>query len=154
MRRPRHLFLCLTAALLAAVIALLGASPASAHNTLEGSDPADGAVLAATPAQVSFDFKSAVPLETATVQVIEASGARTDATLTHGATDDVLVATLPPLAAGETTLRWRLVGPDGHPLTAESLLTVSPPATGRPRTAPSTARPGAAGPSAIARAAI
>ena len=66
-----------------------------------------------------------MPLDTATVQVIDAGGARTDATLTHGATDDVLVATLPPLAAGETTLRWRLVGPDGHPLTGRVALTVS-----------------------------
>ena len=145
MRRLHHLVLCLAAALLAAVFALLGASPASAHNALEGSDPADGAVLAAAPAQVSFDFKTAVPLDTATVQVIDASGARTDATLAHGATDDVLVATLPPLAAGETILRWRLVGPDGHPLTGRVSLTVSPPATtAAPRTAPATTTPGAA----------
>ncbi|HEU4841983.1 MAG TPA: copper resistance protein CopC, partial [Ilumatobacteraceae bacterium] len=144
MRRLHHLVLCLTTALLAAVLALLGASPASAHNALEGSDPADGAVLAAAPAQVSFDFKTAVPLDTASVQVIDASGARTDATLTHGATDDVLVATLPPLGAGETTLRWRLVGPDGHPLTGRVSLTVSPPATTvAPRTA-AASTPGAA----------
>ena len=140
MRRLQHLVLCLAAALLAAVLAMLGASPASAHNSLEGSDPADGAVLAVAPAQVSFDFKAAVPLDTASVQVIDASGARTDATLGHGATDDVLVATLPPLAVGETVLRWRLVGPDGHPLTGRVALTVSPPATAAP---PATTTPGA-----------
>jgi copper transport protein len=144
MRRLHHLVLCLAAALLAAMLAMVGASPVSAHNTLEGTDPADGAVLTAAPTHVRFDFKSAVPLETATVQVIEASGARTDATLTHGATDDVVVATLPALAAGETTLRWRLVGPDGHPLSGRVVLTVSPPT----RTTPTTMPAAVAGPSA------
>ena len=143
MRRLHHLVLCLAAALLAAALGLLGAAPASAHNTLEATDPPSGATLAAAPAQVSFDFKTAVPLDSATVQVIDAAGTRTDATLTHGATDDVVVAALPPLAAGETTLRWRLVGPDGHPLTGRVALTVSPPTT-TTITAPVITTPGVA----------
>ena len=143
MRRLHHLVLCLAAALVAAALGQLGPAPVSAHNTLQATDPPDGAILAAAPAQVSFDFKTAVPLETATVQVIDATGARTDAALTHGATDDIVVAAVPPLGAGETTLRWRLVGPDGHPLTGRVALTVSPPAT-TPATAPVITTPGAA----------
>ena len=119
------------AVLLAVVAAVAaGTGRASAHNTFESSDPADGAVAAA-PARISMVFTQSVPLDTATVQVIDASGARTEVTgLAHGPSgDNVLVAPLPPLAPGQVTVRWRLVGPDGHPLTDRIVFVVTAPTT-------------------------
>lgn len=118
---------------LVAIVALANVRvrPASAHNTFVSSDPATGAELTAVPTQISFAFTKAVPLETASAQLIDAAGSRTQLTgLTHGpAGDTELVAPLPALTPGEVTVRWRLVGPDGHPLTDRVTFTVRAPAT-------------------------
>ena len=104
-----------------AVVLLLGIAPpgASAHNSFESSTPADGDVLDAAPSTISMVFTKAVPLDSASVQVIDATGARTSVdTLTHGpAGETEIVAALPALVPGEVTVRWRLVSDDGHPLT-------------------------------------
>ncbi len=122
-------------ALAAAIVAfigmatlLLGASPAAAHNTLLSSSPADGEQLASSPNQVSFLFDLPAPLETASAELIEPDGVRTDLTgLTHGpAGDTEIVVPLPPDLSGQMTVRWRLVGPDGHPLTGRVSFTVTP----------------------------
>ena len=126
-------------ALAAAIVAfvglatlLLGASPAAAHNTLLSSSPADGAQITDNPTQISFLFDLPAPLETASAELIEPNGVRTDLTgLTHGpAGDTEIVVPLPADLSGQMTVRWRLVGPDGHPLTGRVSFTVTPvPAT-------------------------
>ena len=115
---------------------LLFASPASAHNTLSSSDPADGSTLAAAPAQLTLVFAKSVPLDTLSIEMIDATGVRTDLTgSVHGPNGDTEVITpLPPLAAGGVSLRWRLVGPDGHPITGRISFTITaPPATTVPQ---------------------
>ena len=101
-----------------------------AHNTLLSSDPADGATLTVAPTQITWDFGNTVPLETMTVTLIDANGARSDLTgSTHGAAGDTQVVTpLPPLQPGPVSLRWRLVGPDGHPITGRVDFTFTAPA--------------------------
>lgn len=108
--------------------------PASAHNTFQGSDPEDGSTLDAAPEQIAMVFTQPVPLDSATVQVIDASGTRTEVSgLTHSPEgENVLVAPLPPMASGEVTVRWRLVGPDGHPLTDRIVFTVAAPVAAYP----------------------
>lgn len=121
----------------------LPAGTASAHNTLLGSDPADGASLATAPTQITWQFDRAVPLETMTVTLIDATGARSElAGSVHGPAGDTEVVTpLPVLDAGPVSLRWRLVGPDGHPITGRVDFTI----TGAPSTAePSTTAPATA----------
>lgn len=121
----------------------LPAGTASAHNTLLGSDPADGASLATAPTQITWQFDLAVPLETMTVTLIDATGARSElAGSVHGPAGDTEVVTpLPVLDAGPVSLRWRLVGPDGHPITGRVDFTI----TGAPSTAePSTTAPATA----------
>jgi copper transport protein len=110
-----------------AALGLLGASnTAWAHNTYESSDPADGAVLAVAPTSIAITFANPVPLDSASVQVIDPSGVRTDAAgLTHGDSERVVVAPLPDLAAGEITVRWRLVSDDGHPLTGRIVFSIA-----------------------------
>lgn len=130
--RARTLLTLVTITVLATIgVLAAGTRPAAAHNTLVATDPPSGAVVDVAPTQATFTFKVAVPLETATVQLIDGSGARTDlAGLTHGPGGDTeLVAPLPSLGPGEITLRWRLVGPDGHPLTDRLTFTIRAAAT-------------------------
>jgi len=113
---------------LGAAIAL-PSSTAWAHNTLLSSDPADGAALAVAPTHITWAFDNAVPLETMTVTLIDATGARSELNgSSHGAAGDTEVLTpLPPLQPGPVSLRWRLVGPDGHPITGRVDFTVTAP---------------------------
>lgn len=130
--RARNLLLKLTLWFGVVIATFAGSSrPAAAHNTFVSSDPATGAVVDSAPRQISFVFAAPVPLETASAQVIDGLGTRTDLTgLTHGpAGSNEFVAPLPPLEPGEITVRWRLVGPDGHPLTDRVVFTVRAPAT-------------------------
>ena len=139
---PRLLFVALAA--LAATL-LMSSGTALAHNTLLGSDPADGATLAVAPTTIVWSFDKSVPLETLTVTLIDATGARSELTgSTHGPSGDTEVITpLPTLPAGAVSLRWRLVGPDGHPITGRVDVTVvAAPVT----TTPTTAAPAAASP--------
>jgi copper transport protein len=122
----------MAAVLLAVTTALLAAAPgtASAHNALVSSDPADGATLPTAPTQITWVFDKAVPLETMTVTLIDATGVRTELSgSTHGpAGDTVVVTPLPAVQPGPVSLRWRLVGPDGHPITGRVDITVASPA--------------------------
>jgi copper transport protein len=54
--RGRSVARAVLAAGAAAVLLLLGASPASAHATLLSVDPADGILLAAAPAAITLTF--------------------------------------------------------------------------------------------------
>lgn len=142
---PRFaLFALATCTVVAATLALPAGS-ASAHNTLLSSDPTDGAALTTAPTQITWEFDNAVPLETMTVTLIDASGARSELSgSTHGAAGDTQVITpLPALPPGPISLRWRLVGPDGHPITGrvDFTLAAAPPTTipATASTAPATA---------------
>ena len=102
-----------------------------AHNTFESSSPAEGDVLAAPPTQISLVFTKSVPLDSASVQITDSTGVRQDAlSLAHGPLGDrELIAVLPATVAGEVSVRWRLVGADGHPITERITFTVTAPAT-------------------------
>lgn len=102
-----------------------GARPAAAHNTLLSSVPADGASLTSAPTQVIWNFDRSVPLDSVTVTLIDASGARTNMpTSTHGPAGSQQVITALPSPEGAVSLRWRLVGPDGHPISGRVDFTV------------------------------
>lgn len=140
--------LTLLALVIVAIVASmigLGARPVSAHNTLLSSDPADGATLLVAPSQVTWQFDNAVPLDTMTVTLIDASGARSELPGSfYGPSGDTEVITpLPALQDGPVSIRWRLVGPDGHPITGRIDITVTaaPPSTEPTTAAPSTETP-------------
>jgi copper transport protein len=104
----------------------LAASPVAAHNTLVSSDPADGATLGVAPSAITWNFDKTVPLDSMTVTLIDATGARTElAGSTHGAAGDSQVVTPLPSLDGEVSVRWRLVGADGHPITGRVDFTVT-----------------------------
>lgn len=106
----------LVAALLLAAVAVVGwAAPASAHATLVSSDPAEGAVLATSPDQVTFTFDEPVQLVPDGLLAFDATGEPVD--LEASASGEVVEGDLPEgLADGSYVITWRVVSADGHPI--------------------------------------
>lgn len=106
----------LVVAVLATVIAVLGtAAPASAHATLVGTDPAEGAVLASSPDTVSFTFDEPVQLVPDGMLAFDATGEQVD--IEGSGTGTELTGDLPEgLADGTYVIAWRVVSADGHPI--------------------------------------
>lgn len=106
---------------------LFGAGAARAHNSLDASEPADGSVLAGAPASFVLTFAKDVPLDSASAEVIAADGVRTALPApVHGESARQVVFSFPPGLVGDVTARWRLVGTDGHVVSARVRFTVSP----------------------------
>lgn len=143
MRSPVRALAALTSVVAALAVLLLGHGTASAHNTLLSSSPANGAQLTESPTEIALLFDLPAPLETASAQLIDATGVRTDLTgLVHGpAGETEIVAPLPAGISGAVTVRWRLVGPDGHPLTGRVSFTIATPTSTAPVAAATTAPP-------------
>jgi len=110
--------------------------PARAHNTIVSSDPADGAVLDASPPAWTVTFDKDVPIDSASGVLQGPDGTRTPLrSPRHGATARDVVFDLPPSLSGAYTARWRLVGTDGHVISGRTSFTVAPaPAAGVPAT--------------------
>lgn len=108
-------------------LAFLGASgQALAHNELVDSTPAAGVVLPEAPDTAVLQFANAVPLGSASVEFVDAAGVRTPvADLAHGAGGETeILASLPATPDGSATIRWRLVGPDGHAIQGRVVFSV------------------------------
>ena len=104
------------------------------------SDPADGAVLDASPAAWTVTFDKDVPIDSASGVLQGPDGTRTPLrSPRHGASARDVVFDLPPNLSGAYTARWRLVGTDGHVISGRVSFTVAaePGAgTATPTTAP------------------
>lgn len=124
-RRARRLGGAAVALLLALACTVLGAGPASAHASLSGSDPAQGAVLSTLPETVELRFNEAVATP-AYVVVTDADGARVDA----GDAEVVDGTVTQPLAgtgaAGRYSVDFRIVSADGHPVSGTVTFEVGP----------------------------
>ena len=106
-----------------------GADVARAHNSLETSNPADGAALDASPASWMLTFTKDVPLDSASAEVIGADGVRVQlAAPVHGASAREIVFAFPAGLSGDISARWRLVGTDGHVVSARVGFSVTAPA--------------------------
>ncbi|HEY5881936.1 MAG TPA: copper resistance CopC family protein [Nakamurella sp.] len=124
---------------------------ASAHASLIGSDPADGAVLTSAPtvAKLTFDDNLADFEPVVTVTGPDGNQYQSGAPTVDGAQLSSAVAALP--VAGTYTIAYRVVSDDGHPvegtvsfeLAAAAISPVAPvataPATPTPATPPTTA---------------
>jgi len=132
----------LVASLLLAVAGVaVTALPASAHDQLISTSPADGATVDRLPSEVTLTFGQVV-LDTdggTRVKVTDASGA-TISTGPTVVTDNVVSQRVAGGAAGTVTVLWRVVSADGHPVSGEFSFDVreaassAPPATVAPRT--------------------
>ncbi|MER5895254.1 copper resistance protein CopC [Streptomyces sp. NPDC001876] len=123
-------------ALLAALISLLfglvlaGASPASAHAALTGSNPQDGSVVATAPKEVTLNFSEQIAMGEDSIRVLDPSGKRADTgsprelrngTVQYGIT---LHSGLPD---GTYTVAWQAVSADSHPVSGAFTFSVGAP---------------------------
>ncbi|MFD8479093.1 FixH family protein [Kitasatospora sp. NPDC059673] len=108
-------------AVLVAALALVlgGATTASAHATLESTDPAQGSVLQTAPAAVTLSFSEGVSLSADSVRVLDPKGTAVD----NGKPDHVdgkaataRVTLRQGLGNGTYTVAWRAVSEDSHPI--------------------------------------
>jgi len=96
-------------------VGFVGGGVALAHNSATGSSPSNGEVLTTSPPQWTMTFAKAVPLTSASGQLVGEDGVRrTLPNPRHGTTDNVIIFDLPADISGRVTARWRLVGTDGH----------------------------------------
>lgn len=100
----------------AAVLGLAG--PASAHNVLISSDPADGSTLAKPLTSVSFTFDQPVQNFDPVVSLIGPDG-RQYATGTPAISGNVVTGTVGTGPAGAYAASFRVVSADGHPVTGQ-----------------------------------
>lgn len=113
---------------LAAVVAVVigGAGPASAHATLVATDPAEGAVLAEAPEQVTFTFNEAVIGVPTGVRVYDARGGEVDSTASVSGSQ-LLIDLDEEVGDGTLVVVWRLVSEDGHPIGGSLTFSVGAP---------------------------
>ena len=118
------------AALLAALL-LLGA-PAHAHDTLLESDPADGATLETSPEAITLTYSADILDVSPLVRITDEDGEQL-AEITPSIDGPVATAALEePLPAGESTIQWRVVSSDGHPIEGTFTVTVEQDAAEEP----------------------
>ena len=130
----------LAATLATAVLALaglvIGASPASAHNVLKSTSPADGKKVARPPSSVVLTFdEPAIALGTKLV----ITGPKGPVQIGKPSlVDNTVTQDLQPGSpAGAYTVDWRITSADGHPISGGFTFTAE--AAGGPSTAPSLA---------------
>lgn len=132
-RRPLAAF-----ALLAALTALLfglvlaGASPASAHAALTGSDPQSGAVVDTAPEDVTLTFSEQIAVGDDSIRVLDPDGRRADSgapprEVGSGGVVQYGVRLLAGLPDGTYTVAWQAVSADSHPISGAFTFSVGAP---------------------------
>ena len=117
-------------------LVIAGSSAASAHAVLEHTSPANGAVLARQPSQVTLTFGEDVGVDSEDIQVFDDKLHRVDEgdgghITGQGATVGVR---LPPhLKDGTYTVTWRVISADSHPVSGGFTFSIGHPSkvTGR-----------------------
>ena len=117
MRQVRRQLLSLVLGLFVLAAAALGlAGPASAHDAAESTSPAQGAALAAPPAEVSVTFSNK-PLGIGSSFSVKDAGGTEWADGSVQIVDNVATQKLRPGGpAGTYTVAWRVVSSDSHPI--------------------------------------
>ena len=130
----------LVALMLVGMALVGGAGSAAAHNELIGSEPADGATVASSPARVVLTFNLPVKPGFSTVIVTGPDQAQwqVGAAVEDGATVSMPVRPLGP--AGQYTIAYQVLSADGHPVRGAVHFTLANPGTG---VAPVQSEPGA-----------
>ncbi|WP_188306531.1 copper resistance CopC/CopD family protein, partial [Streptomyces sp. CBMA123] len=106
---------------LGALLALMlaGAAPASAHATLDATDPAQNSVVATAPPAVTLTFSESVSLSGDSVRVLDPAGKAVDTgnpAHADGKGNTARVGLNSGLANGTYTVAWRAVSEDSHPV--------------------------------------
>ncbi|MFE7594047.1 FixH family protein [Kitasatospora sp. NPDC057512] len=106
---------------LGALLALMlaGAGPASAHATLDSTDPRQNSVVATAPQAVTLTFSESVSLSGDSVRVLDPAGKAVDTgnpAHADGKGNTARVGLRDGLANGTYTVAWRAVSDDSHPV--------------------------------------
>lgn len=99
-----------------AVLAVGGATPALAHATVAGSDPAESSRLTAAPSKVTVTFSEDVGVGAGFLKVVNGKGntVSTGAATSNGR--DVSVALASGLGDGSYIVSYRITSADSHPI--------------------------------------
>jgi copper resistance protein C len=134
--RWRLLAATLATAVLAIAGLVIGASPASAHNVLKSTSPADGQKVASTPSSVVLTFDEPA-IAIGTKLVITGPEGPVQIGKPSLVDNTVTQDLQPGSPAGAYTVDWRVTSADGHPISGS--FTFMAEAAGGPSTAPSLA---------------
>ena len=144
--------------LFAALAAVGLALPASAHNVLLSSNPADGAVLQAAPTTVQLTFDQPVQDFEPVVTVLGPDGQRYESGTPQVDSTEVTAGVNALPGPGDYVIAYRVVSADGHPVQGEIRFTMAAGASGATGSAGGTSGSGArssgAGASAEATASV
>lgn len=100
------------------VLLVTMAAPAWAHNSLRSSSPAEGERLASAPSEWVLTFVNEVPIDSASGEITLADGSTVALPApVQGVATNIVRFLLPTDLDGVVDAHWRLVSPDGHPLT-------------------------------------
>ncbi|GAA1151163.1 copper resistance protein CopC [Streptomyces hebeiensis] len=104
---------------------------ASAHAALTGSTPADGAVVATAPKDITLTFSEQVAMGDNSIRVLDPDSKRVDAAkirdLSDGATVRYAVDLRSGLSDGTYTVAWRAVSADSHPVSGAFTFSIGAP---------------------------
>ncbi len=118
----------------AALILVVSAAPAAAHNVLESTSPASGQTVNRTPTTVVLTFNN--PAIAMGTQLLITGP---DGNVAVGAprlVDNTVAQDIAPgAAAGPYTVTWRVTSIDGHPISGTFTFTSKAAAAGSPPTA-------------------
>jgi methionine-rich copper-binding protein CopC len=128
---------------LALFTSLIGATSASAHAELVKITPERNAQLGTEPKQVTLEFNERLSTSFATVVVTTSAGVTVTSGKPKVVGAKVTQMLSPGLDAGRYRVAFRVVSADGHPVTGESVFSLT-----TPRANPSTQAPPASSPSA------
>ncbi|WP_399088259.1 copper resistance CopC/CopD family protein [Streptomyces sp. BBFR2] len=110
---------------------LATAAPAQAHAALTGSDPAQGAVVAHAPEQVTLSFSEGVAMGDDSVRVLDPHGTRVDRgklrDLCSGESVKYGTGLPPGLPDGTYTVAWQAVSADSHPVSGAFTFSIGAP---------------------------
>jgi methionine-rich copper-binding protein CopC len=105
----------LRVALVSLALLLVGAGPASAHASLVGSDPEEGASSATAPTSITLTFNENVG-NPAYVTVTAPDGTKVDVSAVRAVDKQVTAAVARTDQKGRYTATYRVVSADGHPV--------------------------------------
>ncbi len=100
---------------------VLAAAPAQAHTSLTGATPGKGSTVE-PPTTVKLTFADTVGFPG--VVVVDAKGGHHESGKARAVDNTVTERIGGPLAPGVYTVGWRVVAPDGHPVTGDYRFTV------------------------------
>jgi methionine-rich copper-binding protein CopC len=113
------------AAVLAGLTLMALPLAALAHAHLEQSEPADGAVVAASPARIALHFSEAVQLTLLSVTPEDQAKPQKLGPLPTAAAAQLSVPA-PALAPGRYEVRFRVISADGHVMAGSVHFAVAP----------------------------